>query len=148
MSAAVDILVVDDEADIRDLVAGILEDEGFSVRVAADSDAALAAIRQAGKEVAVITDRTDVSGGHQLSAFESLAAIPAADRTGMFVAAVSGGKVYRYDEKGEPVKVWEYPPFDESLRQPVLEAIAATKAQLHRQIGTRLGIIRGDHRII
>jgi two-component system nitrogen regulation response regulator NtrX len=42
---ATDILVVDDEADIRDLVAGILEDEGYSVRTAADSDAALAAIR-------------------------------------------------------------------------------------------------------
>ena len=40
-----DVLVVDDEADIRDLVAGILEDEGYSVRTAADSDAALAAIR-------------------------------------------------------------------------------------------------------
>ena len=42
---ATDILVVDDEADIRDLVAGILEDEGFSVRTAANSDSALAAIR-------------------------------------------------------------------------------------------------------
>ncbi len=42
---AADILVVDDEADIRDQVAGILEDEGFSVRTAADSDTALAAIR-------------------------------------------------------------------------------------------------------
>jgi two-component system nitrogen regulation response regulator NtrX len=40
-----DILVVDDEADIRDLVAGILSDEGYAVRVAADSDAALAALR-------------------------------------------------------------------------------------------------------
>jgi two-component system nitrogen regulation response regulator NtrX len=40
-----DVLVVDDEADIRDLVAGILEDEGYAVRTAADSDAALAAIR-------------------------------------------------------------------------------------------------------
>ena len=40
-----DILVVDDEADIRDLVAGILEDEGYSVRTAADSDAAMAALR-------------------------------------------------------------------------------------------------------
>src|ERR1700756_2700841 len=40
-----DILVVDDEADIRELVAGILQDEGFSVRTAQDSDAALAAIR-------------------------------------------------------------------------------------------------------
>ena len=44
-SMSADILVVDDEADIRDLVAGILEDEGYSVRTAADSDAALAAIR-------------------------------------------------------------------------------------------------------
>ncbi len=42
---ATDILVVDDEADIRDLVGGILEDEGYSVRTAADSNAALAAIR-------------------------------------------------------------------------------------------------------
>jgi two-component system nitrogen regulation response regulator NtrX len=42
---AADILVVDDEADIRELVSGILEDEGYSVRTAADSDSALAAIR-------------------------------------------------------------------------------------------------------
>jgi len=42
---AADILVVDDEADIRDLVAGILEDEGYAVRTASDSNSALAAIR-------------------------------------------------------------------------------------------------------
>ncbi|MES2749784.1 MAG: sigma-54 dependent transcriptional regulator [Pseudomonadota bacterium] len=36
-----DILIVDDEADIRDLVAGILEDEGFKTRTARDSDTAL-----------------------------------------------------------------------------------------------------------
>ncbi len=41
----IDILVVDDEADIRELVAGILEDEGFSPRMAADSTSALAAVR-------------------------------------------------------------------------------------------------------
>ncbi|MGP9812970.1 nitrogen assimilation response regulator NtrX [Rhodopseudomonas sp. NSM] len=39
-----DILIVDDEADIRDLVAGILEDEGFTSRTARDSDSALAEI--------------------------------------------------------------------------------------------------------
>ena len=39
-----DILVVDDEADIRELVAGILEDEGFRTRTAGSSDEALAAI--------------------------------------------------------------------------------------------------------
>ena len=42
---AADVLVVDDEADIRDLVAGILSDEGYAVRTASDSEAALAAIR-------------------------------------------------------------------------------------------------------
>ena len=34
---ALDVLVVDDEADIRDLVAGVLEDEGYAVRTAADT---------------------------------------------------------------------------------------------------------------
>lgn len=42
---AKDILIVDDEADIRDLVAGILEDEGFAARSAANSDQALAEIQ-------------------------------------------------------------------------------------------------------
>lgn len=41
---ASDILIVDDEADIRDLVAGILEDEGHETRIAGNSDAALASI--------------------------------------------------------------------------------------------------------
>ena len=39
-----DILIVDDEADIRDLVAGILDDEGFKTRTARDSDSALVEI--------------------------------------------------------------------------------------------------------
>lgn len=41
-----DILVVDDETDIRELVAGVLEDEGYETRGAADSDAALEAVAQ------------------------------------------------------------------------------------------------------
>ncbi len=36
-----DILIVDDEADIRNLISGILEDEGYETRMAGDSDAAL-----------------------------------------------------------------------------------------------------------
>jgi two-component system nitrogen regulation response regulator NtrX len=39
-----DILIVDDEADIRDLVAGILEDEGHRTRTAGSADEALGAI--------------------------------------------------------------------------------------------------------
>ena len=43
---ASDILIVDDETDIRELVAGILEDEGHETRTAHDSDSALAAISE------------------------------------------------------------------------------------------------------
>jgi two-component system nitrogen regulation response regulator NtrX len=39
-----DILIVDDEADIRMLIAGVLKDEGYATRDAADSAEALAAI--------------------------------------------------------------------------------------------------------
>jgi two-component system nitrogen regulation response regulator NtrX len=39
-----DILIVDDEADIRELVAGILQDEGHDTRTARDSDEALSAV--------------------------------------------------------------------------------------------------------
>jgi len=41
---ALDILVVDDEEDIRELVAGVLEDEGYETRTAASADAALEAL--------------------------------------------------------------------------------------------------------
>lgn len=43
---AQDILVIDDEADIRDLVSGILEDDGHQVRAARDSDEALDAFKR------------------------------------------------------------------------------------------------------
>lgn len=41
-----DILVVDDEADIRDLVSGILEDEGYEPRTAADSAGVFRAVKE------------------------------------------------------------------------------------------------------
>src|SRR3954447_6774023 len=40
-----EILIVDDEPDIRLLIDGILRDEGYETRQAADSDAAIAAFR-------------------------------------------------------------------------------------------------------
>lgn len=40
-----DILIVDDEPDIRMLVTGILRDEGYETREAADSDQAMAVFR-------------------------------------------------------------------------------------------------------
>ena len=41
---ALDILIVDDELDIRELVAGVLSDEGYECRTAGDSASALAAV--------------------------------------------------------------------------------------------------------
>src|SRR5262252_3547554 len=59
---ATDILVVDDEADIRELVSGILTDEGYAVRTAPDSASALAAIR-ARKPSLVLLDIWMQGGG-------------------------------------------------------------------------------------
>jgi two-component system nitrogen regulation response regulator NtrX len=51
---ATDILVIDDEADIRDLVSGILEDEGHQVRAARDSDEALDALRRRSPSLVIL----------------------------------------------------------------------------------------------
>src|ERR1700754_127549 len=59
---AADILVVDDKADIRELVAGILADEGYAVRTANDSESALAAVR-ARKPALLILDIWMQGGG-------------------------------------------------------------------------------------
>jgi two-component system nitrogen regulation response regulator NtrX len=59
---ASDVLVVDDEADIRELVAGILTDEGYEVRTANDGESALAAVR-ARKPALLILDIWMAGGG-------------------------------------------------------------------------------------
>ncbi len=51
---APEILIVDDEEDIRDLIAGILHDEGFATRVAGDSDGALHAVRMRRPQLVVL----------------------------------------------------------------------------------------------
>jgi two-component system nitrogen regulation response regulator NtrX len=43
---ALDILIVDDESDIRMLIGGVLEDEGYEARAAATAEQAIAALRQ------------------------------------------------------------------------------------------------------
>src|SRR5271170_6695253 len=53
-SIAHEILIVDDEEDIRDLIAGILRDEGFETRVAADGEGCLNAVRQRRPQLIVL----------------------------------------------------------------------------------------------
>ncbi len=49
-----DILIVDDEPDIRDLIAGVLEDDGYAVRTAATADAALTSVRSRAPNLVIL----------------------------------------------------------------------------------------------
>src|ERR1700722_5615493 len=51
---AYDVLIVDDEPDIRMLIDGVLRDEGYETRGAADSDAAIAAFRVRRPSLAIL----------------------------------------------------------------------------------------------
>ena len=107
---AADILVVDDEADIRELVAGILADEGYAVRTAADSETALAAIR-ARKPALLILDIWMQGGG--MDGLELLDLVKALDADlpvimisghGNIETAVSAIKRGAYDFLEKPFK--------------------------------------------
>lgn len=71
-----DILVVDDEADIRSLVAGVLEDEGYRPRTAADADSALAALAERRPSLIILDIWLQ---GSRLDGLEVLDAIKARD---------------------------------------------------------------------
>ena len=49
-----DILIVDDEADIRDLISDLLDDEGYSARTAHDADSAFQAIEAAPPDLIIL----------------------------------------------------------------------------------------------
>src|SRR6188508_1965862 len=51
---AADILIVDDETDIREMVAGILQDDGHRTRLARDSDEALKAVEERRPQLVIL----------------------------------------------------------------------------------------------
>jgi len=70
-----EILVVDDNSDIRLLISGILKDKGFSVREAANIDQALNEINRKIPDAAVIDvklDKSDNDGIELLSHIKKL----------------------------------------------------------------------------
>ena len=83
---ALDILIVDDEADIRDLVAGVLADEGFETRVAANSQEALAALAERRPSLVVLDIWLQ---GSAMDGIELLDAMKARDPT-LPVVMISG----------------------------------------------------------
>src|SRR5438270_506823 len=74
-----DVLIVDDEADIRMLIAGVLKDEGYATREAADTTQSLAAI-QARQPTLVILDIWLQGGGLEGRWASPARAFPALER--------------------------------------------------------------------
>ena len=67
-----EILVVDDNADIRKLISGILKDKGFVVRVAANYDQALLEINKKLPDVAVIDVKLDKGDNDGIELLENI----------------------------------------------------------------------------
>jgi two-component system, NtrC family, nitrogen regulation response regulator NtrX len=83
---ALDILIVDDEADIRGLVAGVLGDEGFETRTAAHAEGALAALAERRPSLVIL----DVwLQGSSMDGIELLDAMKARDPT-LPIVVISG----------------------------------------------------------
>jgi len=70
-----EILVIDDNSDIRTLISGILKDKGFNVRVAANYDQALNEIESKLPDVAIVDvklDKGDVDGINLLNEIKKI----------------------------------------------------------------------------
>ena len=61
-----DILIVDDEPDIRELIAGVLEDEGYAVRTYHDGEAALPALTETPPDIAILDVKMPKMDGMEL----------------------------------------------------------------------------------
>lgn len=72
---ALDILVVDDEPDIRDLIAGVLGDEGYSVRTADTAERALEEVRARTPRLVILDVWLQGSGMDGLSVLKYLKSI-------------------------------------------------------------------------
>ena len=142
---AAEILIVDDEADIRDLVGGILEDEGYIVRYAADSDGALDAFRTRRPDLVVL----DVwLQGSRLDGLEILSVVQGIDPTipivlisghGTIETAVSALKRGAFDFIEKPFK---------SDRLILIISRALESARLRREnMALRARAVAGDELI-
>lgn len=65
-----DILIIDDEPDIRELIAGVLEDEGFSTRTASTAETGLAEVRARAPSAVVLDVWLQGSGMDGLAVLE------------------------------------------------------------------------------
>lgn len=105
-----DVLIIDDEADIRELVAGILSDEGYETRTAGDSDGAIREIERRRPSLVILDIWLQ---GSQLDGLELLERLKAQHDTlpvlmisghGNIETAVAAIKMGAYDFIEKPFK--------------------------------------------
>lgn len=146
-----DILVVDDEADIRDLIAGILNDEGYETRTAADSDGAQEEIKKRRPTLVVLDIWLQ---GSRLDGLELLNEVKADDPDlpvviisghGNIETAVSAIKKGAYDFVEKPFKA-------DRLLLAVERALEANRLreenrELKQKVGEDIRLIGASHAI-
>lgn len=98
----------------------------------AETAADIVAARRAGKLIAFITDRPDKvkPNSSQISALDTLSAIPEAEREGIIVATNGGGKIYRYNAAGVAEQIYTEPGLPEEQTPLIQQAAAKVKARL------------------
>lgn len=106
-----DILIVDDEADIRSSLAGILEDEGYLPRLAADGRAALACVEAHPPSLVILDIWLEGTGPDGMAVLEQLRAshpdVPVVmiSGHGTIETAVQAMKLGAYDFIQKPFEV-------------------------------------------
>jgi two-component system nitrogen regulation response regulator NtrX len=140
-----DILIVDDESDIRMAVAGVLEDEGYACREAVDSDSALRAISERRPGLVILDIWLEGSRLDGLQLLEiilrdyPLTPVLMISGHGTIETAVAAIKKGAYDFIEKPFKT-------DRLLLMVEQAIEATRlkqenAELRIRIGTQTELI-------
>ena len=81
-----DVLIVDDEADIRNIISDLLDDEGYSARTAYDADSAFAAIEIAAPDLIILDIWLQ---GSRMDGIEILKSVKR-DNPGIPVVIISG----------------------------------------------------------
>ena len=144
---SVDILIVDDEKNIRDILASVMNDEGYKARVASNSDEALSEFNKINPSVVILDvwlNNSKMDGVEILSEFKSINKdIPVIMMSGHGTVdmAVSATKKGAYDFIAKPFRT-------EALLSTIARALDTVKLKtqvdiLQNQLGVGGGEIIG-----
>lgn len=144
---SVDILIVDDEKNIRDILASVMDDEGYNARVASNSDEALSEFNKINPSVVILDvwlNNSKMDGVEILSEFKSINKdIPVIMMSGHGTVdmAVSATKKGAYDFIAKPFRT-------EALLSTIARALDTIKLKtqvdiLQNQLGVGEGEIIG-----